>query len=328
LNARRLILSTCACAISLLPAFGLSGCGKSSTSPRVQPLGRHLLAYASDRNGTFDIFLYDLDGLTQYSLPGLNSATAAERRPSIGADAQVLAFVTDRGTGMGDLDILIYDLVTSQLAATPAINSAGREDEPAFTGNALSLLFVRDTLGVRRIRFFNGVSDRFVPLPGIDAPPGFSDWAPAPDITGARTAFVSDRNGNPDVFVYDATGDSLLDLPDLVSDSTDTEPALTPDGRFLAFASTRTGGAGGFDLYLYDLQMKMFIPLVAGVNTAMNERHPTLSSSAAVISFESDRTDGIGGFDVWNHSRSSGTTGQGANQSSTTADVEPSMRWP
>jgi Tol biopolymer transport system component len=310
-----------ACALALL----LAGCGGDTVAPPVQQFGRNLIAFASDRNGTFDIFLYDLDGLLLYTLPGLNDATAAERRPSLGADAQVLAFVTDRAGGG---DILIYDLTTSQLAATPPINSAGREDEPAFTGNALALVFVRDTLGVRRIRYFNGVSDRFVPLPGIDAPGAASDWAPAPDLNAAYIAFVSDRNGNPDVFVYDAAGDSLLDLPDLVSDSTDTEPALTPDGRYLAFASTRAGGSGGFDLYLYDLQTKAFVTLAAALNTAAAERNPSLSSDANVISFESDRAAGFGQFDVWNYARSSGNIGQGLNQSSAAADVEPSLRWP
>jgi Tol biopolymer transport system component len=314
---------TCAALLALA-----AGCGGSALAPPGPQLGRNLIAFASDRNGTFDLFLYDLDGLILYGLPGLNSPTAAERRPSLGADAQVLAFATDRAGGMGDWDILIYDLARSELAPTPAINSAGRDDEPAFTGNALALVFVRDTLGVRRLRYFNGVADVFRLMPGLDAPDGFNDWAPAPDLTGARIAFVSDRTGSPGVFVYDATGDSLLDLPDLASDSTDTEPALTPDGRYLAFASTRAGGAGGFDLYLYDLQAKAFVALAPELNTAADERHPTLSSNANVISFEADRENGHGQFDVWNHSRASGSIGQGVNQSSAGMDVEPSLRWP
>jgi len=309
-------------------AATLAGCGgKDTVAPPVSQVGRYLVAYSSDRNGTYDIFLYDLDALVLYNMPGLNSATASDRRPSLGSDAQVLAFATDRA-GMGDWDILIYDLGSSQLVSTPELNSAGRDDEPAFTGNALALVFVRDTLGVRRLRYFNGVADVFRLMPGIDAPSGKNDWAPAPDLTGARVAFVSDRNGNPDVFVYDANGDSLLDLPDLVSDSTDTDPALTPDGRYLAFASTRTGGAGGFDLYLYDLQTKSFVPLTPALNTAADERHPTLSTDSNVMTFESDRANGLGQFDVWNLRRSSGDIGQGVNQSSAGNDVEPSLRYP
>lgn len=320
-------LTTIACAALIA---GVAGCGGESTvAPPASQLGRNLVAFASDRDGTFDIFLYDLNALLLYNLPGLNDNAAAERRPSLGSDAKVLAFATDRAGGMGDRDILLYDLVNSRLAPTPlGLNSAGREDEPAFTGNALALVFVRDTLGVRRIRYFNGVADVFRLLPGLDAPPAANDWAPAPDETGARIAFVSDRNGNPDVFVYDATGDSLLDLPDLVSDSTDTEPCLTRDGRYLAFASTRPGGAGGFDLYLYDLQTKSFLALAPDLNTAADERNPTLSDDANVISFESDRAGSLGPFDVWNHSRSNGTTGQGTSQSSDDTDVEPSLRWP
>jgi len=323
LNARTITIAGAALALAL------AGCGgKDTVAPPASQLGRNLVAFASDRGGTFDIYLYDLTALTLYALPGLNDLTAAERRPSLGSDAQVLAFATNRASGAGDWDILIYDLARSQLVATPPINSGGRDDEPAFTGNALALVFVRDTLGVRRIRYFNGVADVFRLLPGLDAPPGANDWAPAPDITGARIAFVSDRGGNPDVFVYDATGDSLLDLPDLVSDSTDTEPCLTPDGRYLAFASTRAGGAGGFDLYLYDIETKSFIALTAALNTPANERNPSLSNDTNVITFESDRANGLGLFDLWNHSRSNGTIGQGTSQSSDETDVEPSLRWP
>jgi Tol biopolymer transport system component len=307
--------------------LSLAGCsGKNSTQPIVTGFG-NIVAFASDRDGSYDIFLYDLSALRYYALPGLNDPTASERRPSLGNDAQVLAFATNRSSGMGDYDILIYDLGTSSLAQTPPINTPGREDEPAFTGDALSLMFVRDTLGVRRLRFYYGVSNHFIPLPGIDAPPGFNDWAPAPNNTGTRIAFVSDRNGNPDVFVYDAPGDSLLDLPDLVSDSTDTDPWLTPDGRYLAFASTRTGGMGGYDLYLYDISAKAFVTLAAGVNSADDDRQPSLSVNAMVMSFQSTRA-GSGGTDVWNHDRTTGQTGQGSNQDSAMEDIEPSLRWP
>ncbi len=329
LNARFVVSAFARAAPAALLALALAGCGgKSTTAPPVTQLGTHLVAFASDRNGTFDIFLYDLDGLLLYKLPGLNDPVAAERRPSLGSDAQVLAFATDRAGGMGDYDILVYDLTKSQLAPTPGINSPGRDDEPAFTGNALALVFVRDTLGVRRLRYYNGVQDVFRLLPGLDAPAGFDDWAPAPDQTGALIAFVSDRNGNPDIFVYDFNGDSLLDLPDLVSDSTDTDPALTPDGRWLAFASTRAGGAGGYDLYLYDIQSRSFATLAPELNTAADERQPTLNSDASVMSFESDRANGLGQFDVWNYSVGNGSIGQGTNQSSDAEDLEPSLRWP
>lgn len=309
-------------------AAALGGCGgETTTAPPGTGFGLRLLAFASDRNGSFDILLYDLDGLFLYGLPNLNDTNATDRNPSLGSDGQVLAFATNRAGGMGDFDLRIYDLLSNAFAATPPINSAGRDDEPAFTGNALSLLFVRDTLGERRLRFFSGIPDVFIPMPGIDAPPGFDDWAPAPNNTGSLVAFVSDRNGNPDVFVYDAAGDSLLDLPDLVSDSTDTEPSLSHDGRWLAFASSRPGGTGGLDVYLYDLQTKAFVALSAAVNTAMDERNPSVSPDGNVISYESNRADGLGGWDVWNHERTSGATGQGTNLDSANDDLQPSIRW-
>ena len=86
-------------------------------------------------------------------------------------------------------------------------------------------------------------------------------------------------------------------------------------------------GQGGYDLFLYDLTDRLFVPLT-DVNTASNERNPSLGAGGFVISFESDRAGGIGGVDIWNHHRGTGDTGQGTELSSTGSDLAPSLRWP
>jgi Tol biopolymer transport system component len=128
------------------------------------------------------------------------------------------------------------------------------------------------------------------------------------------------------VLVWARAGREVLELPDLRSDSIDTEPALTPDGRYLCFASDRAGGAGGFDLYLYDLMTRTFVPLV-NVNTASHERNPSLSTDGRVITFESNRDGGFGKIDLWNHDRTSSQTGQPGGFSSAGDDVQPWLRW-
>jgi Tol biopolymer transport system component len=65
---------------------------------------------------------------------------------------------------------------------------------------------------------------------GFLAPPS---WAP----DGVRIAFVSDRSGNPDIWVMDRDGGNLANLTQ--NQAKDHSPAWSPDGDWIAFASVR-----------------------------------------------------------------------------------------
>jgi len=305
-------------------------CGKESPIPTPPDCGgMRLLLYASDRTqatGQYDIFIYDLEAQGFRLLPGLNSATLPDLNPTLTSDARVVAY--ERTAGGAGSDILLYNRCTGTMVPQPELNTVGNETDPAFSYDALRLAFVRDTLGLRRVRLLHGPTDRLIPLPALDTSGTYSDWAPAPDRTASLIAFVSDRNGNPDVFVYDRAADSLLDLPDLISDSTDTDPWLTPDGFYLCLASSRAGGAGGLDLLLYNLSTRTLVTLDPGLNTDKTERHPALNAAGDVIVFESDRTGSKGKRDVWTHTRSSGQTSQGVEQSSVSDETQPFLLWP
>lgn len=316
--------------LALLP--WQAGCGGQTNDAPVSDCGgRRLMVFASDRGATagqYSIYLYDFDGLGFRLVTNLNSPTVPNIDPAITSNLEVVAFVSERATGAGGTDILLYDRCRAQLVAAPGINSAGHESEPAFSYDSYKLAFVRDTLGDKRIRLIDGIPDVLIPLPNLDAPAGFDDYSPSPDLTGALIAFVSNRNGNPDVFVYDAGGDSLRALPDLISPGDDVDPWITPNGQYLAFASNRTGGAGDFDLYLYDIETKVFITLAAALNTGAVERSPNLSADASLMVFQSNRASSLGRMDLWNHTRSSGAIGQAASESSADDDVQPYMVWP
>lgn len=70
----------------------------------------------------------------------------------------------------------------------------------------------------------------------------------------------------------------------------DREPALSPDGRQVAFASTR---AGGWDLFLLDLLTGETRPLT---QTSAFEGHPTWSPDGVYIAYESYNGDDL---DIW-----------------------------
>jgi Tol biopolymer transport system component len=69
------------------------------------------------------------------------------------------------------------------------------------------------------------------------APPHFG--ALATDSAQGRIAFVSNRDGNNEIYVMNADGSGVTRLTD--NPAIDQDPAWSPDGTRLAFASTRDG---------------------------------------------------------------------------------------
>jgi Tol biopolymer transport system component len=64
-------------------------------------------------------------------------------------------------------------------------------------------------------------------------------WTPTPTATPAlveRILFVSDRDGDPEIYRMDGDGTNPVQLTD--SDAAETAPAWSPDGRRIAYVST------------------------------------------------------------------------------------------
>jgi Tol biopolymer transport system component len=101
------------------------------------------------------------------------------------------------------------------------------------------------------------------------------------------------------VFLYDRAARKLVDLPGLNSpDYEDRRPALSGDGRWLAFASNRKGGVGLTDVYLYDRrESKLVTP--PKLNSRQTDAEPSLSPDGNLVAFVSDRPGGQGGRDIY-----------------------------
>ncbi len=316
---------------ALLILLVTPGCSKQTTSPEAlcDNEGADLIAFSSDRGhaGSYDIYLFDADLVGFRLLRDLNSQTASDSSPSLSRDGQLIAFVSDRG-GPGTSDIYIYERISCSLISTPGLHT-GHETEPAFTGDTRRLAFVRDTLGARRIRLVNGGSLAFEPLPGLDTQAAYDDWSPAPDSTGNRIVLLSDREGEAHLYLYDRSAQKVDSLKDLrVAGARDRDPVLTPDGRYLSFASDRAGGQGGFDIYLVDLTTdpRSFVELT-NLNTADDERHPRISHSGSYLAFQSLSADTTG-WNVRYYSRTGSLVVRPSQLASAGSDIHPSVRLP
>ncbi|GAC1492728.1 MAG: hypothetical protein NVS1B13_23030 [Flavisolibacter sp.] len=80
------------------------------------------------------------------------------------------------------------------------------------------------------------------------------------------------------------------------------QPFCSADGKYLFFASDRTGGKGAFDIWyaplLNDGTTAEAVNLSA-INTPMNEQAPFYHNTTQTLVFASDRMPGMGGYDLF-----------------------------
>jgi Tol biopolymer transport system component len=101
-------------------------------------------------------------------------------------------------------------------------------------------------------------------------------------------AFVNGASGNLDILVFDLDNASYFATPNLNSvTNDDANPSISSDGGKLVWQSDRPGGAGGFDLYQYDLNAQQALPALA-LNSASDETQPAWTGDGMRIAFTRD----------------------------------------
>ncbi|WP_242041324.1 biopolymer transporter [Leptolyngbya sp. FACHB-261] len=91
------------------PPPEIGGAGINSQAPDESPsysANGQYLAFASDRNASRDVFLYDVSNRRMLPLADLNRLDSSQDQPSISATARYIAYVTDE---RGRSDIWVYD---------------------------------------------------------------------------------------------------------------------------------------------------------------------------------------------------------------------------
>jgi Tol biopolymer transport system component len=320
-------------ALAVLAALiaGVSGCSKNSTAPQTTPQATpaptKFSVFASDRNrlaGVFHNYVTGLDVPGTYAFTFGTGTAIVDRHPSISEDGHLFVYQSSPGRG-GSQDVFMFNRATGVFTDDPSVNTNANETDPYLSLNGRRLAFVREILGVKRIQLYDTQTRTFIGLPGIEGSASSNDWAPALDEQGLRLAFVSDRNGNPDVFVYRVSTHALSAYAPLASASDDIEPSISGSGRYVAFASDRTGGLGGYDLYLFDLTTQLLVAVPG--NSVASDRDPSISFDGSHLQFASDRAGGLGGMDVWLLDLAAGTVQAVSGQNSSAADVDPVIVW-
>ncbi|MFH1004120.1 MAG: hypothetical protein V1781_01275 [Bacteroidota bacterium] len=113
--------------------------------------------------------------------------------------------------------------------------------------------------------------------------------------------FVSNRNGNHDIFMQTGSNNPLaLDI--LNSPFSEQDVFISNDGKSLFFSSNRTGGKGGYDIYKTNkINNQWTSPVLVQykyVNTESDDRNIRWYNDSTIF-FSSNRKGGLGGFDIY-----------------------------
>ena len=234
------------------------------------------IAFVSSRSGSKEIWVMDYDGANQRQLTALKSISLT---PRWSPDASRIAFTCFAPyAGVTSAQICMYSLDTGKQVSFPRFR--GTNSTPAWSPDGTQILFSSSMLGNPELFVSDingGRPKRLTIANGASISP---TWNPR---TGQTIAFVSDRDGYPQLFLMNSDGTSTtkLDLPDM---GYVIDPAWAPNGQLLAFSWRRP--SGNYDIYVMDAASQQLVELTR--DQGRNER-PSWAPDGRHIVFESTR---------------------------------------
>ena len=233
---------------------------------------------------------------------------------SISGDGRFVAFVSGAALVPADVngsdDVYVLDRQSGAITLETADSPLGSSNRPAISATGRFLVY---ETAARVLMLRDRVSGDVRPLQRGREPPNGSSRAASIAADGRYVAFTSgatnlvdepDANGaGEDVFVADTTSMTFRRISKATAASPSTvvssfAPAISEDGRFVAFSSTALVDGGGkartINAYLYDMRTGATTRVSVGVNGDPpdgSSYSPAISADGRYVAFVSDATN-------------------------------------
>ena len=209
----------------------------SDSNPRWSPDGTKI-AFSSNRDVNFEIYVMNSDGSAQTNL---TNNVGQDFTPNWSWDGSKIVFASIRD-GASTTDVYVMNSDGSGLARLT--DHPGSDGSPHWSPDGAKILFVSSRDGNNEIYIMNSDGTVQTNLTNSPASDLFPNWSP----DGAKIAFASNREfcappcdprGDFEIHVMNRDGTGVTRVTNVPG--ADVEPAWSPDGAKIMFASSRNG---------------------------------------------------------------------------------------
>jgi Tol biopolymer transport system component len=244
------------------------------------PLAVQRIAFTSDRDGNYEIYVMDTDGSDQTRL---TNNPAEDNHPAWSPDRSKIAFVSKR-----DGNYEIYVMNADGTGQTNLTNNPAWDGNPAWSPDGTKIAFDSYLApGNRDIYVMNADGTGQTRLTHDPMYADHPTWSP----DGSKIAFMSDRDWDFEIYVMNADGSGQTNLTN--SRGRDELPAWSPDGTKIAFDSDPDLD-GNSEIYVMNADGTAQTRLTETWTIGWNARvwksawAPTWSPDGSKIAFASD----------------------------------------
>jgi len=237
----------------------------------------------------YEVWLYNTAAMTYTRVTTASAPDRNSREPSLSADGRFVAFFSDsdllgQGIPVGQWEVWLYDKVTKAYRRVTTASAPGRESRnPSLSADGRFVAFHSDSdflgQGIAHAQYevwlYDNLSSTYTRVTTASAP-GRESRNPSLSADSRFVAFASNSDflsqGLPDsqaeVWLYDRVVKTYTRVT-TASDANrmSYDPALSADGRFVAFLSDSDFLGQGIPNYQYEVWLfsqgyRVYLPLV------------------------------------------------------------------